>query len=366
MDFHTWDGIFQGTRSYILGLYREAILLAPDIDFFFFLDNTESLRTAYPEFSAPNAKLVSMPYRSGLRRLTAQLPLLQLRHRLDILHLQYRLPFLPIGRCAVTIHDILYENHPEFFLASYVWEAKRTFRYAARRAAAVFTVSNFSKEEIHARYAVPSHRIHVTYNGVDSNRFHPRCASDPRLERLGLNSQGYFLSVGRLEPRKNHEKLVEAYSQLPADFPPLVLVGQPDFGYDPIFKRIRDLGLQSRVRVLNDIEDDLLPVIMRHARVFVFPSLAEGFGLPIVEAMASGVPVITTDRAALPEVASEAALYVTPENPKEIANAIHRVFLDEKLSETMRTKGLLRSAMFNWRSSAQTLIGVLRRSIAAP
>ncbi len=363
VDFHTWDGIFQGTRSYILGLYREAITLAPDIDFVFFLDDVASLRAAHPEFSAPNARLVRMPHRPGPWRLGVQLPWLQWRHRIDLLHLQYRLPFLRTGDCAVTIHDLLFETHPQFFLSSYVWDAKITFRHAARRAKLLFTVSEFSKRDIAARYGVAAERIHVTCNGVDAQRFHPAADPDPRLAELGLRHKSYLLIVGRLEPRKNHRTLIQAYAQLPSDAPPLIIVGQCDFGYEPIFQCIRDHGLQDRVRVLQNVRDQLLPVIVRHARIFVFPAFAEGFGIPVVEAMASGVPVITSDTAALPEVAGEAALYASPSDSMEIARLMRCVLSDENLCSTMAAKGLEHAAKFTWRASAQVLIDAFRGKI---
>ncbi len=363
VDFHQWDGIFQGTRSYILGLYREAIILAPDFDFVFFLVGVDSLRVAYPEFSATNVKLVSTPYRPGPWRLTFQLPTLRRRHGIDILHLQYRLPFVPSGDCAVTIHDLLFETHPQYYQKWYVWDAKRSFRRAARRASIVFTISDFSKRDISARYGVPAERIHVTANGVDTQRFYPATEPEPSLAALGLKHRGYLLTVGRLEPRKNHRALIEAYAQLPKDAPPLVIAGQADFGYESIFEQIRASGLQDRVRVLQDIRDDLLPAVMRHARLFVFPSFAEGFGLPVVEAMASGVPVVTSNTAALPEVGGDAALYASPTDSLDIAREMTRVLSDEALWKSMAQRGLEQIKMFNWRLSAQVMMNAYRNHL---
>ena len=364
VDFHTWDGIFQGSRSHILGIYREAITLAPDFDFIFFLDDPASLRAAHPEFSAPNVSLIHMAHRPGPWRLGVQLPWFQWRHRIDLLHTQYRLPFLRMGDCAVTIHDILFETHPRFFLGLYVWEAKFTFRHAARRAKVLFTVSEFSKHEIATRYGVSPERIHVTCNGVDKQRFYPAADPDPRLAELGLSHRGYLLTVGRLEPRKNHGTLIQAYAQLPADAPPLIIVGQRDFGYDQIFQRIREAALQDRVRVLQNVSDELLPVIVRHARIFVFPSFAEGFGIPVAEAMASGVPVITSNNTSLAEIAGGAALYASPNDCTEIVRLLRCVLSDGNLFSTMAAKGIDQARKFKWHSSAQVLINAFRRNLS--
>jgi glycosyltransferase involved in cell wall biosynthesis len=364
VDFHQWDGIFQGTRSHILGLYREAIKLAPDFDFWFFLEGTESLRAACPEFSAPHVRLVPMPSRPALWRMTMQWPLLQWRHRLDILHLQYRLPLIPAGDSAITIHDLLFETHPQYYQKWYVKDARYSFRRAARKAPVVFTVSEFCKRDIVARYSVPSGRIHVTANGVDPGRFYPAARPEPALGKFGLSHQGYLLTVGRLEPRKNHETLIQAYAQLPSDAPPLIIAGQADFGYDPIFKRIRDAGLENRVQVLQDVSDEFLPMVMRHARLFVFPSFAEGFGLPVLEAMASGVPVITSNTTALPEVAGNAALYAPPDDSAEIARLIQRALSDQDLSGQMSRQGLQQAKKFGWPSAAAVMIDAYRRRFA--
>ena len=362
VDFHTWDGIFQGTRSHILGLYREAVALAPHVDFFFFLDGVQSLRDAHEPFSAPNVRLVKMPRRGGLSRLVFQLPLLQRRLRLDLLHTQYRLPFLSVGPCAVTIHDILHETLPHCYLHSYVWDAKLTFRHAARRAKTVFTVSEFSKREIAAQYAVPSGRIHVTPNAIDSSRFYPAQGPDSRLDALGLSHQGYILNVGRLEPRKNHLALLDAYSQLPANAPPLAVVGQRDFGYQAIFRRIRELRLQNRVRFFEKISDDFLPVIMRHAALFVFPAISEGFGLPVLEAMASGVPVLASRAGALAEIGGDAIVPAPPHDSRELARLVQWALSDESLRSRMAAQGLAQAAMFQWSCSAQILL----RAICPP
>lgn len=368
VDFHTWDGIFQGSRSHVLGLYRQAIVQAPEIDFVFFLGDTESLREAHPEFAAPNVKLVSMPHGRAVWRLAAQLPWLRWRHGIDLLHMQYRLPLFPLGPCAVTIHDVLFETYPQFFPAPFVWQSRLTFRHAARHADVLFSVSEFSKQDIAKHYGISPQRIRVTYNGVDTQRFHPADQADPqeinpRLAEMGLAHRGYLLTVGRLEPRKNHETLIRAYAQLPPDTPRLVIVGQRDFSYDKIFECVRTHGLQDRVHLLEQVGDDTLPMLMRHARLFIYPAFAEGFGMPVAEALASGVPVITSNTTSLPEVAGDAALFASPTDASELAQVMQRVLSDEALAQTMVARGLERVKAFDWAKSAQVLIASFREHL---
>ncbi len=361
VDFHTWDGIFQGSRSHILGLYREAIRLAPEIDFVFFLDDVAGLRNSHAEFNAPHVALVRMPHRAAPLRLGVQLPWLQWRHHIDLLHLQYRLPWLRSGACACTIHDLLFETHPQFFSRSFVWQSQLTFRHAARRAALLFAVSEFSRSELTRLYGVAPASIGLTYNGVDRQRFRPGHDGAEAVRALGLEPGGYLLTVGRLEPRKNHLALIRAYAQLGADAPPLVIVGQRDFGCEPIFDAVAALGLQQRVHFLASVSDSALPAVMRHALLFVYPAFAEGFGMPVVEAMASGVPVVTSNTSALPEVGGNAALYADPHSSTELAARLAQVLADPALRARMREQGLDQVQRFDWAQSAQVLLQSARR-----
>ena len=369
VDFHVWDGIFQGSRSHLLGLYRAAIRQAPEIDFVFFLDGVQSLRDAHPEFAAPNVRLVRMPQRPALWRLGWQLPWLQHRHRLDVLHLQYRLPFmrLPFGRpvaTACTIHDVLFETHPQYFSRFFTWHSRITFRHAARRADVLCTVSQFSRDELVRLYGVAPQHIAVTCNGVDFARFYPGIDGLAQVQALGLEPGAYLLTVGRLEPRKNHAALVRAYALLPADAPPLVIVGQRDFSYGALFDEITRLGLAGRVRHIDNVADAALPALLRHAAVFVYPAFAEGFGMPVAEAMASGVPVITSNTTALPEVAGPGALLVSPGADADLAQAMARVLVDTALCQRLVAAGLLHVRQFDWAVSAAVLLAAVRRQLA--
>src|SRR6185312_9646365 len=348
-------------RSHVLGLYKEAVALAPDLHFKFFLTDCARLRSEHPEFCRENVDLEYMPSMPGLARLVFALPYLRRRHRIDLSHTQYRIPFAPLGPCACTIHDVLFENYPEYFSKPFVWQSRLTFRLAAKRSKLLFTVSEYSRRQIAQCYGIDPDGIEVLYNGVDRTRFYPGSDGFERLSELGLQSSGYLLMVGRLEPRKNHARLIEAYSLLGPGAPPLVCVGQRDFGFDAAISAASRFGVQERVHFLEAVADDLLPVLMRHARLFVFAAVAEGFGMPVVEAFASGIPVVTSNSSSLVEVAGDAAVLVDAMSVTGIADGMKRVLADGNLSNQLRLTGLRRSQDFDWRLSAQRLVTSYRR-----
>lgn len=360
VDFHVWDELFQGSRSHLLGLYRAAIRLAPDIDFVFFLDGVNSLRQAHAEFSAPHVSLVRMPKRPGALRLGLQLPWLQWRHKLDLLHMQYKLPLLSMGRYACTIHDVLFETHPQYFEPAFARQMHYFCTRSAREATLLLTVSNYSRQEMVRQYDLPPEAVHVTANAVDHTRFFPGPDGEALVRDLGLEPGRYILTVGRLEPRKNHVTLLKAYASLGPKSPPLVIVGQRDFQHDAVFETLTALGLEDRVKILEKVSDTQLPAVLRHAQVFAYPTFAEGFGMPVLEAMASGVPVITANTTSLPEVAGDAALLVHPSDVQGLCAALTEVLQDVRRAQAMVSAGLQQAARFSWETSAQTLLAGIR------
>jgi glycosyltransferase involved in cell wall biosynthesis len=370
VDFHTFDGIFQGSRSHLLGLYRAAIAQAPDVEFVFFVGHPEALRASHPEFARPNVRLVTMRHRPGLWRLTWQLAFLQRRHRLDYLHVQYRLPLLPAGACIVTLHDVLFETHPQYFGTQFVRMARWSARHAVRKARITLTVSEYSRTEIARHYGVESARVVLTRNAVDGARFHPlRGAGDASsaaaehavLARFGLRSGEFLCMLGRLEPRKNHAALVRAYARLGDDSPPLVIIGQRDFAYAEVFALVERLGLHERVRILEDVDDRALPVMLRHAALMAYPSTAEGFGMPVLEALASGVPVITSNTTSLPEVAGDAAWLVAPDDVEALAKTLAAALAEPPAAREARVRrGIAQAAGFTWGQAAANLLTAVR------
>jgi glycosyltransferase involved in cell wall biosynthesis len=356
LDMHSFDGIHQGIKTHCLELFSRVVRLGAEIDFICFLDESDKLKEANSAFCLPNVTLVNMAKTSSPKRLLVQLPRLAKEHSLDLLHCQYICP--PFSPCAtaVTIHDTLFESHPQFFTPFFRMRSMVLMRVSAKKSALLCTVSDFSRKQLAQRYGIDEQKMCTLHNGVNRERFHPGNNGMERLSALGLRAQQYILTVGRLEPRKNHIGLVKAFSLLPQPRPKLAMVGQKDFQFTAVFDLIDDLKLQGEVVVLDNIDDDLLATVYRNASVFAYPSWAEGFGMPILEAMASGVPVITSGNTALSEVGGGAVVYADPSSPDSINSAIAKVLGDPILREVLVQKGLERAMLYEWDSAAEDLV----------
>jgi len=364
IDFHVVDGLFQGSRTHVIELFSEVIRISPDIHFVLFLENTDLLRAFSPVFTAANVELVHMPHANPIKRLCWQLPMLQREYRLDILHTQYILPIPGFSAGMVTIHDILFETHPQYFAPFFRLRSTVLMRLSARRASHVFTVSEFSKQAMLSRYHIAPEKISVIHNGVDKNRFYAGDTGQGIVESRGLFSKGYLLSVGRLEPRKNHVSLLRAYARLQNTALPMVIIGQPHFGFDEVFQLIQELNLEGCVRILSDIKDEELPAFYRHAKLFVYPTWAEGFGMPPLEAMASGVPVISSDSTSIPEVVGDAAVLVSPGDIDALAKAIDHFLSNQVFYSDMQQRGLKQVKAFQWSTAAKRVRTVYLDALA--
>jgi glycosyltransferase involved in cell wall biosynthesis len=304
---------------------------------------------------APPVRIRRVP-RNGLGRL-AVLSLLSRQVRADITHAIYFLPPLVRGASVVTIHDISFERHPEFFGRSSLWRDRLLIRDAARRATKIVTVSETSRRDLIELWRLSPDRVVAIPNGV-SPSFQPLSDPtpfDPAVRALRV------LAVGTLQPRKNLPRLVDAVALVAREMPVELRVVGPDCLQA---KRIQDrLGGVAAVEIAGYVSDEQLVAEYQRADVFVYPSLYEGFGLPIIEAMASGIPVVTSTAGSLPEVAGDAALIVDPLDVAAIASAIYRIASDSSLRERLRTLGLARSAQFTWRDAARAHLDVYREAI---
>lgn len=365
VDLHVVDGKFQGSRTHVIEIFSRVAREAPEIDFFLFSDRPELLPELREDFALPNVKRIRMTHHNPVRRLAVDLPSLCRRHTIDLLHTQYILPLASPCPGMVTIHDILFETHPQYFERFFRLRSKVLMRHSARQAAHVFTVSEYSKNSIAKAYGVHPDRISVIHNAVDRKRFFPGVEGAELVRARGLVPEGYILTVGRLEPRKNHLKLLEAHSALGPDAPVLVIVGQRDFRFRPLLERLSEVQRSGRAVLLEDVTDAELPALYRHAKVFAYPAFAEGFGIPPLEAMASGVAVVTSNTTSLPEVVGSAGLLVDPQSSESVANALTMLLRDAELRAQLRDRMRGRVAEFDWRHAAGAVATRYRKWFSA-
>ena len=271
------------------------------------------------------------------------------------------------GRCGgvVTIHDLWLERHPEYstkFLGQRLstWRTARTVRQARR----VITISNCSAHDLQELYGLSSDHIRVVTLGV-SSEFNVGVEADQvkaLKSRLQIPDRPYVLFVGGADPRKNHRTLVRAFAQCRHDLHDhmIVLVGDAVHRFGSYHDSVRAERLEDSVHCPGRVSSEDLRLLYAGAAVFVFPSIYEGFGMPILEAMASGTPVVTSNTTSLPEVAGDAALLVNPKSPEDLGTALLRVLRDEPLRQTLRTKGLERVKQFTWERTARETLAVYR------
>jgi len=302
--------------------------------------------TRHPELVPAGVEPISLPARSQAARMARALPRLATRTA-PVLHTQYVVPPGFRGAAVVTVHDLSFEHHPEWMARHDRVLFRTLVPRAVRRAAKVLTVSETTRRDLVERYGVPAERVVVTHNGVDP-RFRPDGA---RVDR-----DAFLLFVGALHPRKGLLTALEAMARLP-EVPPLVVVGPPKHGASAVEAAVSRLGLEGRVELTGHVGHDELAALYRSAEAFVFPSLFEGFGLPVVEAMASGTPVVTTTAGSLPEVAGDAAVLVPPGDPEALAAGIETALRD---GPSLRTAGLANAARFRWADLAARTADVYR------
>jgi glycosyltransferase involved in cell wall biosynthesis len=284
--------------------------------------------------------------------------------RARLLHApHYNLPIAIASRCIVTVHDLIHLKFPEFLPSKLAGLYAHSFLYRwVPKARAILTVSEHSRKDLIETLGIPAHKITVTYPGV-SRSFRPQTSEEvaPILEKIGLQP-GYFLYVGNLKPFKNVERVLDSYVHFRArhpNGPEMVFVGRNFIpGFDQRLKK------SSGVRWLAELGHADLPAIYAAALALIFPSLYEGFGLPPLEAMACGTPVVCSRRASLPEVVGDAAILVDPLSTDEIRDAMIRIWSEPGLREKMGKIGADRAKSFTWERTAQQTLAAYERALS--
>lgn len=363
IDAHQIGQRRSGSETYAYNLVRHLGLLQPNGDkYVVYLDAHQALEgiTLCPQLIRKPIPTSSSHLRFGLFY-----PFEAWRKAFDIFHSQFSVPPWLRARSVLTVYDLAFERFPHFFNSKERLLMKVLVPWSCRRADHIITISECSKRDLVEMYRVKPERITVTYPGPAENcqPIDQEQAQDRLREAYGIKSP-FILYVGNLEPRKNLSRLLEAFAELKRKervVHKLVIVGQKAWLFDGIFATIRDQSLAGEVVLTGYIPANDLPFFYNAASFMIYPSLYEGFGLPVVEAMACGTPVITSLGSSLEEIAQDAALLVDPYSVSSIAAAMEKLANGPDLQRKLRVAGLARAACFSFQRMAEQTQSVYHR-----
>lgn len=354
IDGHILTGMFQGSRTWLLEILRRAPQLTPQIQYIIFSDDVAACSRLV---SGPNIMHSALPVKSSAFRILAYWPYAILKNKLDFLVTQYIAPpFFP-SRQIVVVHDILFETHPSFFPAKTRWRNRVLVMLSAKRATKTVTVSRYCQQQIAREYGLPVEEIGVVHNGFAWKR------GQTITQRRITDESAYFLFVGRLEPRKNLRLALEAFARLGDPDVKLVVVGKNDFEQLETLARLKG---DVNVIHLEDVSDEELAALYAHACALVYPSLGEGWGIPVLEALGAGCPVIASCATAIPEAGGAACFYFDPsasDAVDQLALLMGRCLREELIFD--RPEAARHVASLSWDNAAKAFAGIVQELAAA-
>ncbi len=353
-----------GIHQYIAQVLDHLPPLAPDSKYLLFSRHAAGLADK-PGFEVRASR---WPTENRLLRIAWEQtawPLVAAGEKLDLLHsMAFVTPLLSRIPTVITVFDLSFIHYPDSFPALQRRYLRSQTARSCRRARRVITISESSRQDVHQIFQVPLDRVDVVYPGVEA-QYRPLPAADvAAFRRHEELPQRFLLHVGTLQPRKNIPVVLEALARIQRPDLLLVLAGGKGWMYEEIFARVVALGLEDQVRFIGYVEDDALPLWYNAATVLLFPSVYEGFGLPVVEAMACGTPVIAAQSSSIPEAGGEAALYFNPHDSETLASGLTAVLDNEDLAAAMREKGLIQAQRFSWQKAGEETALVYRRALS--
>ncbi|MBN1217541.1 MAG: glycosyltransferase family 4 protein [Anaerolineae bacterium] len=274
-------------------------------------------------------------------------------------------PVKPGTRTIVTVHDLSFVRQPDSTMPGMAAHLNTWVPRSVKRADHVIAVSEATRQDLIELYQTPPEKITTLYHGV-SDEFSP--VKDPGelaavRQKYGLKDRPFIFSVGTIQPRKNYRRLIQALAQIDGALT-LVIAGSKGWYYQDIFAEVTRQGLEKRVHFLGFVADEDLPALYSTASLFVLPSLYEGFGLPLLEAMACGTPVITSNQSSLPEVVGEAGVLVNPYDVDTLANSMSQVLNDTNLQQHLIEAGQIQAKKFTWEKMATELLELYHQVLA--
>jgi len=286
----------------------------------------------------------------------------------DLIHNMCQYPIIPPRdtKFIMTMYDLIPVLYPDLVTPVYAWQSKYFLPHILKKSDRILAISDHTKKDLVRQYHIPPDKIDVTHLGV-SDHFRPldtKLIDDYKIKH-NLTSP-YILFVGAIEPKKNIPTLIKAFSHCIQEIPSLnlVLAGKPSWKYREVFSLIDVLHLKNKVKILNFVHYDELPLLYNGAEVFVFPSRYEGFGLPPLEAMKCGTPVIVSNSSSLPEIVGENGIMVRPDDERELCNQILRIIRERDYRETMRDYYLNRANLFSWEKCVQKTIKSYEKTLS--
>jgi glycosyltransferase involved in cell wall biosynthesis len=359
IDTHVFDEKHQGTRTYLKGLYSELISLAKDWNFFMVANDIANLKSEFEEHE--NLTFIQLKSQNKFYRLLIELPSIIKKHAIDYSHFQYIGTPIKVSKQIITTHDILFEQEEFklYFPLKYRLVNGFLFKRSAKRADVLLTVSNYSRQRISELYQIPNEKIHVTPNAVHAN-FGIQSFQEASDAILGLGK--YILYVARIEPRKNHLTLLKAFTelQLAQKGYKLVFVGRKDIpnpeleAYNAKSKAING----DAVVWLDSIPNDELASYYQHCELFVFPSFAEGFGIPPLEAMAVGCKLLCSKNTAMADFNLPESLTFDPYNVEELKQKVEQQLNSSQILSNVYDQIL---SKYSWAKVANDFYGLINQ-----
>ncbi len=362
IDFHHAEREGTGNCSYIRNLFEALLGLEPDNDYFLYV--WDPCHAYYDRFrDRERVRLRPLWSRSAPGRL-ASLGVLARKDKVDVLHVQYVAPLFFRGPLVVSVHDLAFLDRPECFPRSVRAYLKALVPAGLRRAAQVMTLSEFSRRALAARFPGCADKVHVGPLAACPRLSRPGTRRDRDLQAIGVRGP-FALYVGRLDARKNIPVLLKAFAMVKAEGGfghQLVLAGPKDYWPAALDRELSRTPVREDILRTGLVSEETLARLYAAADVFVYPSLYEGFGLPVLEAMAAGCPTIASDSTSLPELVGDAGLLVPAGEPSRLAGALKRVLTDKRFRESLARKGRARAGRFSWSETARLTMAAYRRA----
>lgn len=363
-----------GIEYYLLNLISELGRVDRDNEYFIFINRNEfenGHAAGVLSESGANVRVSGWPSGSRLSRLIWDYMALGAdlrRERIDLFHgPSFSVPLVKTCPCVVTVHDMAFRHTPESYTHLNRYYFKVLLPSATRKSRAIITDSINSKKDIVEMLPVDADKVHVVYPGVDPDFKIPGNGAEGVEKKYKIGGPFILTVSGLITPRKNLDTLIRAYNRLKKSDGfdrRLVVVGKEAWSYRGVFELVEKLGLQKDVLFTGPVPKEDLIGLYSAAELFAFPSLYEGFGFPVLEAMAIGTPVVCSDVSSLPELAGDACLLINPLSEEELAAAIAKVAGDKSLSQAMSIAGKERSKKFTWRRAAERTLEVYRQAVA--